>query len=93
MLNAVAVNVVAQAERSGPLGPEFGKAAPVGLLVIVLLFVAVLCIGWAVTRRIRRLNRRRELAEANGLDVFDVVAVDAARGDKGLAEGGVKRCF
>ena len=47
MLNAVAVNVVAQAERSGPLGPEFGKASPVGLLVIVLLFVAVLCIGWA----------------------------------------------
>ena len=37
MLNAVAVNVVAQAERSGPLGPEFGKASPVGLLVIVLL--------------------------------------------------------
>ena len=29
MLNAVAVNVVAQAERSGPLGPEFGKASPV----------------------------------------------------------------
>ena len=35
MLNAVAVNVVAQAERSGPLGPEFGKASPVGLLVAV----------------------------------------------------------
>ena len=93
MLNAVAVNVVAQAERSGPLGPEFGKASPVGLLVIVLLFVAVLCIGWAVTRRIRRLNRRREFAEANGLDVFDVAAVDAAMAEQGLAEGGKKRFF
>ena len=36
MLNAVAVNVVAQAERSGPLGPEFGKASPVGLLPAAL---------------------------------------------------------
>ena len=79
MLNAVAVNVVAQAERSGPLGPEFGKA--------------VLCIGWAVTRRIRRLNRRREFAEANGLDVFDVAAVDAAMAEQGLAEVGKKRFF
>ena len=89
MLNAVTVNVVAQAERSGPLGPEFGKASPVGLL----LFVAVLCIGWAVTRRIRRLNRRREFAEANGLDVFDVAAVDAAMAEQGLAEVGKKRFF
>ena len=75
------------------MGPEFGKASPVGLLVIVLLFVAVLCIGWAVTRRIRRLNRRREFAEANGLDVFDVAAVDAAMAEQGLAEVGKKRFF
>ena len=93
MLNAVAVNVVAQAELSGQLGTELGKASPVGLLVIVLLFVAVLCIGWAVTRRIRRLNRRREFAEANGLDVFDVAAVDAAMAEQGLAEVGKKRFF
>ena len=61
--------------------------------MIVLLFVAVLCIGWAVTRRIRRLNRRREFAEANGLDVFDVAAVDAAMAEQGLAEVGKKRFF
>ena len=85
--------LLAQAERVGPLGPEFGKASPIGLLVLVLLLVAVLYIGWAVTRRIKRLQRRQHFAEANGLDVFDVEAIDKAMEEQGLSDPVKKRFF
>ncbi|MDO4685847.1 MAG: hypothetical protein Q4A92_04800 [Corynebacterium sp.] len=85
--------VLAQAERGGPLGPEFGKASPVGLLIIVLLLVAVLFIGWALTRRIKRMARRREFAEAHGIDVFDQEAIDKAMEAEGLALDKRKQWF
>ncbi|WJZ02187.1 hypothetical protein [Corynebacterium freiburgense] len=85
--------ILAQAERGGPLGPEFGKASPVGLLIIVLLLAAVLFIGWALTRRIKRMARRREFAEAHGIDVFDQEAIDNAMKAEGMVVDNRKQWF
>ena len=85
--------VLAQAERGGPLGPEFGKASPIGLLIIVLMLVAVLYIGWALTRRIKRMARRRAFAESHGIDVFDQEAIDKAIAAEGLAVDTRKQWF
>lgn len=71
------VSLVAQEQvHDGPQGPEFGKAAPIGLLVIVALLVVILALGIMFNRRMRRMHKRRDFAEAHGLDPFDVETID-----------------
>lgn len=36
-------------------GPDFGKASPVGLLIIVLLLIGIFILGWSMNRHIKRL--------------------------------------
>lgn len=36
-------------------GPDFGKASPVGLLVIVLLLVGVFALVWSMNRHLKRV--------------------------------------
>ncbi|WP_312976541.1 hypothetical protein [Corynebacterium sp.] len=60
----------------GPQGPEFGKAAPVGLLVIIGLLVVILALGYFFNRRMRKMHKRRDFAEAHGLDPFDIDTID-----------------
>lgn len=62
----------------GPMGADFGKASPIGLLVIVLLLVTILLIGVDLSRRMKRMRRRRAFAEEHGMDPFDVEAIDRA---------------
>lgn len=74
------------------MGPEFGKAAPVGLFVILALLVVVLTLGFLMNKRIRRLERRRAFAEKHGIDLFDTERLDQAMKDAGYDEttkGGV----
>lgn len=71
-----ATTVFLAQNETGPLGADFGKASPVGLLIIVLLLIAVLALGWDLSRRAKRMAKRRRFAEENGLDPFDSEAVD-----------------
>lgn len=71
------VSLVAQEQvNRGPQGPEFGKAAPVGLLVIIGLLVVILALGYFFNRRMRKMHKRRDFAEAHGLDPFDIDTID-----------------
>lgn len=36
-------------------GPDFGKASPVGLIVLLLLLVAVFFLVWSMNRHLRKL--------------------------------------
>ena len=85
--------ILAQQQQGGPLGPEFGKASPIGMTLLVLLAVAVLYIGWSFHRRFSRYNRRRAFAEAHGLDPFDQEAVDKAMDEAGLLDRRKKSWF
>lgn len=78
--------VLAQAERPKPQGPEFGKASPVGLFVIIALLIVVLTIGVLMNRRIRRLERRRAFAERHGVDLFDTATLDRLMKEEGFDE-------
>lgn len=62
----------------GPRGADFGKASPIGLLVLVLLLLAILIAGWDLARRLKRMRVRREFAEANDMDPFAIQEIDAA---------------
>lgn len=78
--------ILAQAERTGPKGAEFGKAAPIGLFVILILLLVVLLIGFAMNKRIRRLERRQAFAEARGISLFDTEKLEAAMKAEGFDE-------
>ncbi|MDO4610679.1 hypothetical protein [Corynebacterium sp.] len=62
----------------GLRGADFGKASPIGLLILVVLLVVILAAGWDLTRRLKRMRLRREFAAAHGMDPFDLEAIDAA---------------
>ena len=49
--------VVGALLAEGPVnnGPDFGKASPVGLLIVVLLLIAVLLLGWSMNRQLKKV--------------------------------------
>lgn len=51
---AVVVRVLAEEEPGGP-GPDFGKASPFGLAVIVLLLIGTFVLVWSMNRHLKRL--------------------------------------
>jgi len=90
------VTVLAQGTEGaegGPMGPEFGKASPIGLLILAILGVAVLVAGWTSHRRFSRFRRRTMFAEDHGIDPFDEEAVDAALKEAGLYDNRKKSIF
>ncbi|MFP7366424.1 hypothetical protein SFC07_11735 [Corynebacterium callunae] len=91
--NNTQILIFAQQQEGGPLGPEFGKASPVGLFIIVAMLAAVLTLGWMFHRRWSRMNRRRIFAERHGLDPFDIEGVRKAMAEAGLNEKSKKGFF
>lgn len=85
--------ILAQAPGDTPVGPDFGKASPIGLLLLVILGVVVLFIGWSFHRRFSRFKRRQAFAEAHGIDPFDDQAVDEAMEKAGLKDQRKKSAF
>lgn len=59
------------------MGADFGKASPIGLLIIVILLVIILILGRDLSRRTKRVAERRRIAEEHGLDPFDTERIDA----------------
>lgn len=46
--------IVLLAEEPTKTGPDFGKASPVGLLVVVLLLIALVALVWSMNRHLRK---------------------------------------
>ncbi|MDK8878960.1 hypothetical protein [Corynebacterium sp. MSK008] len=85
--------VLAQNPGETPVGPDFGKASPVGLLLLVVLAIVVLFIGWSFHRRFSRFKRRQAFAEARGIDPFDEKAIDEAMEKAGVKDQRKKNAF
>lgn len=85
--------VLAQAPAETPVGPDFGKASPVGLLIIVVLAVAILALGFAFHRRFSRFRRRQQFAQAHGIDPFDTQALNQAMQEAGVLDRSKKHIF
>jgi hypothetical protein len=50
---ALAAGVLAQEPRE--TGPDFGKASPFGLLIVVLLLIGTVLLVWSMNRHLRKL--------------------------------------
>ncbi len=44
-------------------GPDFGKASPVGLLIVVLLLIGTFALVWSMNRRLKRLPQSFESSD------------------------------
>jgi hypothetical protein len=58
-VNNVALTIIGLLAQDPPrdTGPEFGKASPFGLLVIVLLLVGTFLLVWSMNRHLRKLPK------------------------------------
>ncbi|WNG86418.1 hypothetical protein C6A87_021605 [Mycobacterium sp. ITM-2016-00317] len=54
--------------QDGPrqTGPDFGKASPFGLIIVVLLLIAVFLLVWSMNRHLRKLPKSFGAAETEG---------------------------
>lgn len=64
----VFANTWGNPDRTGGKGPEFGKAAPVGLAVILGLLLAIMLLARSMNRRIKSLRANAEAAEKAGVE-------------------------
>jgi hypothetical protein len=63
MTDAVAAAVVLLADNPPRhTGPDFGKASPVGLLIIVLLMIGTFALIWSMNRHLKKLPERFDRA-------------------------------
>ena len=53
-MNQLALGILL-AEEPVNTGPDFGKASPVGLVVVILLLVAVLLLGRSLSRQLKKV--------------------------------------
>ena len=54
-------------------GPDFGKASPVGLLVVVLLLLGVFALMWSMNRHLKKIPQSFDTSETDqSLDKSEV---------------------
>ena len=54
-LFTTAVSVLADPPKNS--GPDFGKASPLGLLVVVILLIGVFILVWSMNRHLKKLPK------------------------------------
>lgn len=58
-MNDIALTIVSLLAQDPPrqTGPDFGKASPFGLLVLVLLLLGTFALVWSMNRHLRKLPK------------------------------------
>ncbi|WP_018179171.1 hypothetical protein [Jongsikchunia kroppenstedtii] len=62
-MNVAAVQVLADGN-----GPEFGKASPLGLLMILLLLIAAGLLVWSMSKHLKKIPKSFDNKEDSGED-------------------------
>jgi hypothetical protein len=69
MTGTVAVAVALLADNAPRnTGPDFGKASPIGLLIIVLLMIGTFALIWSMNRHLRKLPERFKSKQSGDQD-------------------------
>ncbi|GAA2772912.1 hypothetical protein [Mycolicibacterium pallens] len=79
-LFTTAVSVLADPPKN--TGPDFGKASPFGLLIVVILLICVFVLVWSMNKHLKKLPKSFDEEPADG------EAVGAATTDEGAASEG-----
>jgi hypothetical protein len=73
-----AVVVLADAPRD--TGPDFGKASPVGLVLVVILLICTFGLVWSMNRHLKRLPESFDREHPEPDQAFDEGTVDISDG-------------
>ncbi|OZC29693.1 hypothetical protein [Gordonia polyisoprenivorans] len=68
---AAGVHSVLLAADQQPQGPEFGKASPLGLLIIILLLICTALLIWSMNRQLRKLPKTFDTEHPEADQAFD----------------------
>jgi hypothetical protein len=68
-------------------GPEFGKASPLGLLVVVLLLIATLFLVRSMNRQLRKVPKSFDRDDSGPDQAADDPAADTDSGGSARAPG------
>lgn len=82
-LFTTAVSVLADPPKN--TGPDFGKASPFGLLIIVILLICVFVLVWSMNRHLKKLPQSFDEEPIDG------EAIGAAKDDGSGSEPDVER--
>ena len=55
-------------EAPGNTGPDFGKASPFGLVIVVLLLIGTFALVWSMNRHLRKLPKSFDSEPDQSLD-------------------------
>ena len=78
LLNMLALAVLAD-DTPRNTGPDFGKASPFGLLIVVLLLIGTFLLVWSMNRHLRRLPKSFD-NDADPAPIADADADGPTRG-------------
>jgi len=79
-LLTTAVSVLADPPKNS--GPDFGKASPLGLLVVVLLLIGVFILVWSMNKHLKKLPKSFDGEPLEG-DTGEAGEADASEADAG----------
>lgn len=77
------LSILADAPKN--TGPDFGKASPLGLLIVVILLICVFALVWSMNRHLKKLPESFDKEPAE-----DGEAVGAAKDEVAGSEPDVK---
>ncbi|NDK90241.1 hypothetical protein GYA93_11700 [Gordonia desulfuricans] len=79
------------AAQQEPQGPEFGKASPLGLLVIIVLLICTALLIWSMNRQLKKLPKNFDTDHPEADQAFDegtdTVTPDASDPSSAAADG------
>ncbi|MCF8590534.1 hypothetical protein [Gordonia liuliyuniae] len=87
---AWATNAAVLAADQEPKGPEFGKASPLGLLIIILLLIAVFLLIRSMNRQLKKLPESFDTEHPEADQAFDE-GTEASAADEPGAKPGAER--
>jgi len=87
-LLTTAVSVLADPPKNS--GPDFGKASPLGLLVVVLLLIGVFILVWSMNRHLKKVPKSFDGEPAEG-EASDADAVVASVDESGASDADTGR--
>ena len=69
-------------------GPDFGKASPFGLVIVVLLLIGTFLLVWSMNRHLRKLPKSFDHPEPDQPDDEGTVGVERDNGSPPREPGG-----
>lgn len=70
--------IILLADKPTQTGPDFGKASPVGLLVVVLLLIGTFVLVWSMNRHLKRLPQSFDPEESEQIAADNTIPAPAA---------------